>query len=76
MSKSNQMMGKEYLKLKRGEIRRQRKRCVQVHAELRNCEMNCSSQIQVKRREEIEAQEQENLLGARNLEQERIQVGE
>ena len=29
---------------------------------------------QVKRREEIEAQEQENLLGARNVEQERIQV--
>ena len=29
-----------------------------------------------KRREEIEAQEQENLLGARNVEQERIQVGE
>ena len=28
----------------------------------------------VKRREEIEAQEQENLLGARNLEQEKIQV--
>jgi len=28
---------------------------------------------EVKRREEIEAQEQENLLGARNLEQERIQ---
>ena len=31
--------------------------------------------LKVKRREEIEAQEQENLLGARNVEQERIQVG-
>ena len=29
----------------------------------------------MKRREEIEAQEQENLLGARNVEQEKIQVG-
>ena len=34
-----------------------------------------TSSLKVKRREEIEAQEQENLLGARNVEQERIQVG-
>ena len=36
--------------------------------------VHLTSSLKVKRREEIEAQEQENLLGARNVEQERIQV--